>query len=242
MNGELVLVVDDDDTLRSQLRRLVERNGGRCIEATSGAQGLRELFRTTPDVVVLDVTMPDLDGWKTLERMRDVTDVPVLMLTGRGGELEKVRGLRAGADDYLTKPFSQPELLARLDALLRRPRTEAPQPSQYGDELVEIDIGAAEARVNGEPLHLTPLEFRLLAALVRHPRQVLSTDQLLGLAWGDAELPRGRVKLYVRYVRQKFREAGVDPPIQTLRGFGYRYMPPATATSPAASARQPSSS
>jgi DNA-binding response OmpR family regulator len=226
LNGELVLIVDDDDTLRSQLRRMVERNGGRCVEAAGGAEALRELYRTTPDVVLLDVTMPDLDGWKTLERMRDLTDVPVLMLTGRAGELEKVRGLRAGADDYLTKPFSQPELLARIDALLRRPRTEPLQPSRFGDDLIEIDVSAAEARVGGEPLSLTPLEFRLLAALVRHPRQVLSTEQLLEIAWGDASLPRGRVKLYIRYVREKFRRRGVDPPIQTLRGFGYRYMPP----------------
>jgi DNA-binding response OmpR family regulator len=226
MKGERVLVVDDDDTLRAQLRRLVERNGGQCIEAASGAVALRELYRGTPDLVLLDVTMPGLSGWVTLERMRDLTDVPILMLTGRGAELERVRGLRMGADDYLTKPFSHPELLARIDVLLRRPRAAAKEPRRYGDELVDIDIAMAEVRVDGVPLQLTPLEFRLLVALVGHPRQVLSADQLLELAWGDGNLPRERVKLYVRYLREKFRVLGVEPPIETLRGFGYRYSPP----------------
>jgi DNA-binding response OmpR family regulator len=224
--GDCILVVDDDDVLRSQLRRLVERTGAQCLEASSGSDGLRELYRTSPDLVILDVTMPELSGWATLERIRDLTDIPVLMLTGRGAELEKVRGLRMGADDYLTKPFGQPELLARIDALMRRPRAEPREPRLYGDGLVDIDFAAAEARVNGKPLNLTPLEFRLLGVLIRHPRQVLSTDQLLALAWGDAALPRERVKMYVRYLREKFRDQGVDPPIETLRGFGYRYVPP----------------
>jgi DNA-binding response OmpR family regulator len=226
MKGERVLVVDDDDTMRSQLRRLVERNGGQCIEAGSGAEGLRELYRTTPDLVLLDVTMPELSGWVTLERMRDLTDVPILMLTGRGTELERVRGLRMGADDYQTKPFSHPELLARIEVLLRRPRGAAKERAGYGDELVDIDFARAEVRVAGALLSLTPLEFRLLVALVGHPRQVLSADQLLELAWGNSDLPRERVKLYVRYLREKFRLLGAEAPIETLRGFGYRYSPP----------------
>jgi DNA-binding response OmpR family regulator len=229
MNGERVLVVDDDDLVRAQLRRLLERNGAQCLEAGSGSDGLRALFRTTPDLVILDVTMPDLSGWTTLERMRDLTDIPILMLSGRGAELEKVRGLKMGADDYLTKPYSQAELLARMDALLRRPRANTREPQRYGDSLVEIDFASAEASTGGKPLDLTPLEFRLLVALVRHPRQVLSSRQLLALAWGDSTLPNDRVKLYVRYLREKFRAVGVEPPIKTLRGFGYRYMPPRPA-------------
>jgi DNA-binding response OmpR family regulator len=227
MNGERVLVVDDDDVIRSQLRRLLERNGAQCLEAGSGPDGLRALHRAKPDLVILDVTMPALSGWTTLERMRDVTDVPILMLSGRAAELEKVRGLRMGADDYLTKPFSQPELLARMDALLRRTRARNQEPQRYGDPLVDIDFAAAEARAEGRPLGLTPLEFRLLVALVCHPRQVLSSEQLLALAWGDSALSRDRVKLYVRYLRVKFRAVGVEPPIETRRGFGYRYVRPA---------------
>ena len=226
MNGERVLVVDDDDVLRSQLRRLLERNGAHCVEAESGTDGLRVLYRTTPDLVILDVTMPELSGWTTLERMRDITDVPILMLTGRGAELEKARGKRMGADDYLTKPVEQPELLACIDTLLRRPGVNRYEPQRYGDGFVEIDFAAAEARVAGRPLSLTPLEFRLLVALVRHPGQVLSTDQLLDLAWDDASFPRHRVKLSVGYLRVKFQALGVEPPIEIVRGSGYRYVPP----------------
>jgi DNA-binding response OmpR family regulator len=226
MKGERVLVVDDDDTLREQLRRLLERNGAHCLEAATGADGLRQLYGENPDIVILDVTMPEMDGWATLERIRQLTDVPVLMLTGSGTELEMIRGLRNGADDYVTKPFRHAELLARIDALLRRPRSQRQEPERYQDGVVDIDFLTAEAHAGGEPLQLTPLELRLLAALVRHPRQVLSSDQLLELAWGDTELSRDRVKQYIWYVREKFLAVGVDPPIQTVRGFGYRYDPP----------------
>jgi DNA-binding response OmpR family regulator len=189
---------------------------------------LRVLYRTRPDLVILDVAMPGLDGWTTLERIRHVTDVPILMLSGRDAELEKVRGLRAGADDYVTKPFSPPELLARIEALLRRRRNGHGAEPHYEDSLVEIDFGAAEARVLGRPLALSPQELRLLTAFVRHPGQVLSTDQLLALAWGDRDLPRERVKIYVSYLRDKFRAQHVEePPIRTVRGFGYRYDRPA---------------
>ncbi|MEA2445346.1 MAG: hypothetical protein QOJ12_2638 [Thermoleophilales bacterium] len=230
MTAERILVVDDDATIRSLLRRLLERNGMNCLDAESGSEGLRQLYATSPALVILDVTMPGLDGWTTLQRMRELTDVPILMLTGSGDELEKVRGLRMGADDYLTKPFGQPELLARIDALLRRPRADREQPKRLSDGLVEIDFADAEARANGQPLNLTPLELRLLAVLVRHPRQVLSIDQLLALAWGDAALPGERVKKYVLYLRGKFQAVGVDAPIQTVRGFGYRYVPPPAGT------------
>ena len=208
-----VLVVEGDEALRSRICRVIERNGGRCIAA--GVDALRDGARVRPDIVLLD-------RWEALERMRGLTDAPILMLTApRAGVVG------TGADDYLPKPFSEPELLSRMDALLRRSRSSSVEPTRYGDELVEIDMVDAEARVRGEPLRLTPLEFRLLAALVGRPGRVLSAERLLALVWGDPDLPRGRVKLYVRYVREKFRAAGVEePPIKTLRGVGYRYVPP----------------
>jgi len=138
-----------------------------------------------------------------------------------------VRALRAGADDYMTKPFGVAELVARSEALLRRRRSGEDAPSRYVDSLVEVDLQAAEARAGGVPLQLTPLEFRLLTAFVRNPNQVLSPDQLLAMAWGDSGFARERVKIYVGYLRSKFREAGVeDAPIETVRGFGYRYRAP----------------
>jgi DNA-binding response OmpR family regulator len=178
--------------------------------------------------VVLDVSMPELDGWQTLERIRDLSDVPVLMLTARGAELERVRGLQAGADDYVVKPFGRQELVARVQALLRRGgRDAAEQQESYADDRLTIDFGQRAVTFDGTAVSLTPLEFKLLAAFVRHPRQVLSRDQLLELVWGDAYGVSGdQVKLYVGYLRRKLApDEPAAVPIETVRGFGYRYRP-----------------
>jgi DNA-binding response OmpR family regulator len=175
--------------------------------------------------------MPELDGWNVLERMRDMSEVPVLMLTARGDELERVRGLQAGADDYVVKPFGRQELVARINALLRRAQRGAPQEEadSYADPYLTIDWAQARVTVADRDVQLTPLEFRLLSTFVRHPRQVLSRDQLLELVWGDAFGVGGdQVKLYVGYLRRKLDPAAPDAvPIETVRGFGYRYSPPA---------------
>src|SRR5213595_553404 len=143
MNGARILVIDDDADIRGLVAELLGRAGLQVEGAPDGRVGLRAFHRSPPDLVVLDVSMPELDGWQTLERIRDLSDVPVLMLTARGEELERVRGLQAGADDYVTKPFGRQELLARVEALLRRaaskPREE--QREMYADALVEIDFG-----------------------------------------------------------------------------------------------------
>jgi DNA-binding response OmpR family regulator len=228
VKGRRVLLIDDDVDVRTLVRRLYERNDAEVIEASTGTEGLEALYGGRPDLVLLDIAMPELDGWRVLNRIRELTDVPVLMLTASDLELEKVRALRAGADDYVTKPFGMQELLARSEALLRRRRSKEDAPVKYADPLVEVDFRAAEARAGGQVLNLTPLEFRLLTAFIRNPRQVLSADQLLEMAWGDSGFARDRVKIYVGYLRAKFRAAGVaDPPIETVRGFGYRYRPPA---------------
>ena len=224
VKGRRILLIDDDADVRAMVRRLYERNEAVVIEASTGTEGLKVLYGARPDLVLLDITMPELDGWRVLSRIRELTDVPVVMLTASDRELEKVRALRAGADDYVTKPFGMQELLARSEALLRRRRSEGETPVKYSDSLVEVDFQAAEARAGGKPLSLTPLEFRLLTAFIRNPNQVLSADQLLAMAWGDSGFARDRVKIYVGYLRSKFRAAGVEaPPIETVRGFGYRY-------------------
>ncbi len=217
-----MLVVDDEADIRMLVRELLERAGHVVADAADGRQGLRVLHSWRPDLVILDVTMPTLDGWATLERIRDLTDVPVLMLTALGRELEKVRGLKAGADDYVTKPFGRQELLARVDALLRRGAGErsADTPASYEDDQVYVDFAQRLTRVDGKEVGLTPLEFRLLAALVRHPNQVLSHEQLLDLVWGDESASRDQVKLYVGYLRRKL---GRPELIESVRGFGYRY-------------------
>ena len=227
MKRARVLVIDDDADIRGLLRELLERASYDVVEASNGRDGLRTLYSSSPDLVLLDVSMPELDGWQTLERIRDVSDVPVIMLTARTAELEKVRGLKAGADDYVTKPFGRQELLARVEAHLRRSPHRDEQPGTYADGLVTIDFSQREVTVAGRAVALTPLEFKLLAAFVRHPNQVLSHEQLLELVWGDALTgSRARTKLYVGDLRQKLSSGSPeDSPIETVRGFGYRYRP-----------------
>jgi DNA-binding response OmpR family regulator len=227
MADQRILVVDDDPDIRLLLRELLERRGYSLTEARDGNEALRVLFAERPDLVVLDVQMPGLDGWQTLERIRELSDVPVVMLTARATELEKTRGLRAGADDYVTKPFGRQELLARVEGLLRRAGGRTDQPLTYSDGFVAIDFSRREVAVRGETVELTPLEFRLLTAFVRHPNQVLTHEQLLELAWGDTYAARDQVKLYVGYLRKKLSpEAPDSVPIETRRGFGYAYRPP----------------
>jgi DNA-binding response OmpR family regulator len=227
MSDACVLVIDDDADIRSLVGELLRRAGLGVEEAADGRAGLRALHQSPPDLVVLDVSMPELDGWATLERIRDLSDVPVIMLTARGTELERVRGLQAGADDYIVKPFGRQEFVARVHALLRRAGAREEQQDTYADELLTIDFAQRAVTFDGRQVSLTPLEFKLLATFVRHPRLVLSRDQLLELVWGDAYGVSGdQVKLYVGYLRKKLdpeNTGGV--PIETVRGFGYRYRP-----------------
>jgi DNA-binding response OmpR family regulator len=227
MSGQRILVVDDDTDIRALLRELLERRGFSVAEAADGRQALQELYGGRPDLVLLDVGMPGMDGWTTLERIRELSDVPVVMLTARSAELEKTRGLRAGADDYVTKPFGRQELLARIEGLLRRSGgRETAVAESYADAFVTIDFAQRQVTARGQPVELTPLEFKLLTAFVRHPNQVLSSEQLLVLVWGDSDASREQVKLYVGYLRRKLSpEAPDEAPIETRRGFGYAYRP-----------------
>jgi DNA-binding response OmpR family regulator len=226
MKGARILVIDDDADIRGLVTELLGRAGHEVEEAADGRLGLRAFHQSHPDLVVLDVSMPELDGWQTLERIRDLSDVPVLMLTARGDELERVRGLKAGADDYVVKPFGRQELVARVEALLRRtsPETSA-RDETYSDPRLTIDFAQRSVTFDGRNVSLTPLEFKLLSAFVRNPRQVLAREQLLELVWGSSYGVSGdQVKLYVGYLRKKLDPD--DPgrvPIETVRGFGYRY-------------------
>ena len=225
-----LLVVDDDDDIRTLVATLLERTGATVRQAPNGREGLREFHAWRPDLVVLDVSMPELDGWNVLDRIRDMSAVPVLMLTARGDELERVRGLQAGADDYVVKPFGKQELVARVQALLRRAAQGAPTDEQdsYADAYLSIDWGQRRVLVGEREVQLTPLEFRLLSTFVRNPRLVLSREQLLDLVWGDAYGVGGdQVKLYIGYLRRKLEpDPGNTVPIETVRGFGYRYTAP----------------
>src|SRR6266545_4456945 len=158
MNAARVLVIDDDEDIRALVAELLARAGMTVEEAEDGRSGLRALHKSPPDLVVLDVSMPNLDGWQTLERIRDLSEVPVLMLTARGGELERVRGLQGGADDYVVKPFGRQELVARVQALLRRAAGRGEQQELYADSALSIDFAKRAVRYRERDVQLTPLE------------------------------------------------------------------------------------
>jgi len=220
MRDGKVLIVEDDDDLRDLVRTVVEREGMATIEAADGREGLRQFYEHRPSLLILDIGLPELDGWQVLERVRELGDVPVLILTAASDELDKVRGLRQGADDYVTKPFGRQELLARIHVLLRRSVERSGSDAAYADASLEVDFANRVVAVDGEERRLTPLEFRLLTTFVRHANQVLSREQLLDLVWGDSRgVSLDQVKLYVGYLRRKL---GGRVEIETVRGFGYR--------------------
>jgi DNA-binding response OmpR family regulator len=219
------LVIEDEADIRQLLRALLEREGYEVAEALEGRDGVRQFHQSQPDIVILDVGLPDLDGWQVLERIRDMSDVPVLMLTALGTERDKVRGLNSGADDYLTKPFSRSELLARLQAIGRRQVSRVEPVTTFDDGTLHIDYAHQEVAVDGRVIIFTPTEYRLLATLTRHQGLVLSPDQLIELAWDDPSgLAPTRVKYAVLRLRRKLGWGeNDDGPIETVRGFGYRY-------------------
>jgi DNA-binding response OmpR family regulator len=226
----VVLVIEDDVDIGWALQTLLGRAGYEVIITSDGREGLKRFHASNPDLVILDVGLPSLDGWTVLDRIRELTQTPVLMLTARGDEMDKVRGLRGGADDYLTKPFGNHELLARVEAVLRRrPKREEPGAQTpelaFGDAGVLIDIAAHRVEVDGVAVDLTPTEFRLLEVLMRNRGSVLSTEQLLHQAWRDPTATGpDRVKFAVLRLRRKLGwERAGDGPIETVRGFGYRF-------------------
>ncbi len=226
-----VLIIEDDPSIAEAVRRVVAKQNGTGVIASDGRNGLRNFFEDRPNLVVLDIGLPGMDGWEVLERIRDLSEVPVLILTAHDLEQEKVRGLTSGADDYLTKPFGVQELGARIQALLRRSQSAAVATSSesttYRDANLEVDWAAREVRVDGEVVGLTKLEFQLLQTFVRHPGQALATQQLLEQVWND---PFGigpeRVKFTVLRLRRKlgWQEDQQDV-LEAIRGYGYRYTP-----------------
>ncbi len=226
-DAQRILVVDDAEDICELLRDILEAEGYEVSVAYDGAEGLRALYSFRPHLVITDVSMPDVDGWVFLERIRQLTDVPVIMLSALGDEYDKVRGLRTGADDYMVKPIQRGELLARVDAVLRRAKQDAPQKaSVYEDGALFVDFGRHEVRVRGKTLDLSPQEFRLLTAFIRNPGTVLSPEQLLDLCWGVSEGGPENVRVYMGYLRKKLeRDPHVPELLETVRGFGYRYTP-----------------
>ena len=224
MRSDTVLIIEDDPDVQTALRIMLDRAGIETILAAAGREGLRLFHARKPAVVILDVGLPDMDGWGVLERIRDMSDVPVLMLTARGLESEKVRGLQSGADDYVTKPFSNAEVVARVQALLRR-TSKKDENDVFDDGRLFVDYLNRIVRVDGAEVPLSALEYRLIATLARHAGMVLSPEQLLSHAWNDPHaIGPDRVKFAIGRLRKRlgWHEAGASP-IQAVRGFGYRY-------------------
>ena len=234
-----ILIVDDDDDLLEALAigMQLQWRDAEVVTAGDGELGLQAFFDRLPDVVLLDVGLPRLDGFAVLRRIREVSDTPVIMLTARGDELDKVRGLEIGADDYVTKPFSPLELLARIKAVLRRadlpPPTRA-MPSFVADELA-VNFDSHEVTKRGAPIALTALEYRLLYHLIRNAGHVLSREALLARVWGDQYRDQlDYLKVYISRLRSKLEDDPEHPRyILTERGLGYRFArPPNPASTP----------
>jgi two-component system response regulator VicR len=223
-----ILIVDDEQSIIDLLTYNLERNGYQVVIARDGRQALRLAQSTQPDLIILDLMLPLLDGLDVCRALRRDSAVPIIMLTAREEEVDRVVGLELGADDYVTKPFSVRELVARVKAVLRRtasaPLTETPSSARDRIGPLEIDPLSREARHSGVPLPLTHLEFELLATLARHAGQVLSRNQLLDQVWGYDYYGDARaVDSAIKRLRAKLRAAGGDPGlITTVRGVGYR--------------------
>ena len=223
---DTVLVIEDDADISRLVITTLEEEGYQTTAAADGLSGLREFFQKQPDLVVLDVMLPRMNGWDVCQRIREVADVPIILLTASGREEDKVRGLSLGADDYVSKPFGPAELVARVKAALRRYRTPAPvqQEDVYSDTKLRMDFLRHQVYVEGQLVNLSPTEYRLLAYLVRNRGQALTHDQILEHAWGGESESFDSVKQYVSYLRHKLGDDPENPQlILTVRGTGYRY-------------------
>ena len=213
-----ILVVDDDPMIATTVQRVLRPEGYEVEVALSGAAALDQAREKRPDLIVLDVMMPGIDGLEVCRQLRADGNLPILLLTARGGTADRVRGLDTGADDYLVKPFAYAELLARVRALLRR---TPPPPAVLTFADLSVDIDAADVRRGDRRISLTAREFSLLTYLLRHPRQVLTREQLLAAVWPDEETDDNVVAVYIGYLRAKLEGPGEPRLIQTVRGFGY---------------------
>ena len=224
MNESTVLIVDDEPSIREIARRYLEHAGFVVLEARDGLEGLRLARDQRPDVIVLDVMLPKLNGWRVLEELRSNSSleqrIPVLMLTARGEESDRLRGLESGADDYLVKPFSPRELLARIKIMLRRGQSIGER-SSFGS--LELEYVNRRVQLAGEELKLTHLEFDLLSLFARNPGRLWPRPELLERLWGgEFDGVERVVDVHVSSLRRKLGEAGTR--IQTVRGGGYRFV------------------
>ncbi len=227
LRDKLILIVDDEPRLTTMLQMNLQAEGMRSITANNGREALDALREEMPDIIILDVMMPGMDGYETLKRIRMASQVPVIMLTAKDEEDDRIKGLEIGADDYIGKPFSYRELLSRIRAVIRR--HNLPAPATLGhidvDSRLSIDFNKREVLINGERVNLRPTEYRLLYHLVQRAGYVMSHNELLAKVWGPEYHDETHyLRLYVTYLRQKIEEDPANPAyILTERGVGYRF-------------------
>jgi len=223
--AEKVLVVEDDNSIATLTRLQLESKGYQVTIAHNGGEGLKLAYSLQPDLVILDIMMPDIDGWTVCQRLREMSDVPIIFVTAVGQERNIVRGLQLGADDYIVKPFSTKELQARIEAVLRRRGREPHDlPKYYTNGWLTVDLETRQIKVDSKLVELSPIEFRLLMTLIRNEGKVLTHQFLLEQVWGPTyKDERHYLKLYVWYLRQKL-EKDPNHPLMFLteRGVGYR--------------------
>lgn len=224
--SEKVLVIDDEPTTVDLIAMLLDRRGFEVIKAYRAEDGLRQAYKHQPDIILLDIMMPDMDGWEVCRRLREMSDVPIIFLTARGDTKDVVQGLEMGADDYIIKPYDNDELIARIKAHLRRaPRQDMSEELVFDNGNFRINFMNREVYVRNEIKHLTPKEFNLLGVLVRNAGRVVTRNDLVTQAWGEEYSDAiDSLKLYVHYLRQKVEEDPSQPDyILTSRGVGYRF-------------------
>lgn len=223
---DTILIADDDPSFRHVLAVLLETEGFNVLYAADGNECLRVAYDRHPDLILLDIMMPHKDGREVCRRLREISDVPILMLTCVPGEKEKVERLTDGADDYMTKPISNAELIARIKTILRRTRRHStPGLRSYDDGYLKIDVDAHQVTLKGEPVILSPKEWHLLEYLLRHRNRVVTRQALLRYAWGDGyEEESNHLKVYISHLRQKIGDSARCPRyIHTERALGYRF-------------------
>lgn len=200
----VILLIDDDPSLHNLLSQYLEQQGHRMLHAADGREGLRQLFEQRPDLIVLDVMMPGLDGWSTLERIREMSSMPVILLTAKDTEADKLKGFRLGGDDYVTKPFSFAELSARIEAVLKRSAGNNSQSRVLQVGGLMVDPVRHLVTRDGQPIELTPTEFKLLEVFMHAPGQVFTQEQLVSKVWGDEYADEvGYIRRYIWHLRQK---------------------------------------
>lgn len=225
--NDCILIIDDDETLTKMLAKWLRAKGYEIQVALSGIEGLKKARQSRPSLIILDVMMPEMDGFQTCKHLREFSEVPILMLTAKTTEEDLIRGFQNGADDYVKKPFSFMELEMRISAILKRTNAKESDPAVFDDGSLKIDLERQHVYRDNELVHLTPTEYKLLSCLVRNQGGVISHEGLLRDVWGDAYTDATAcLSLYIRYLREKLEDNPSEPKyIRTKWGIGYWFDP-----------------